>query len=156
MNDQQLTLIKDSREPDAAWDRYFSAPTVTQCLKTGDYSIQGYEDLVAIERKTIDDLVGCLTKGRERFTRELERAKSLEFFCVILEASFSALVNGEYISRLHPTSALESISAWEIRYGHPFYFCGSAQLAARKCESLLRKYHREKLKTAALVDDLPF
>ncbi|MFA6221460.1 MAG: ERCC4 domain-containing protein [Desulfomonilaceae bacterium] len=154
MNDEQITLIKDTREPDTAWDMYFSAPTVTACLRTGDYSVSGYEDQVAIERKTIDDLVGCLGKQRDRFERELERSRGFEYFAVLVESSYFELENGLYRSRLHPRSGVESVSAFEVRYKVPFLFCGSAELAAKKCESLLRKYHREQMKQ--IETELPF
>jgi DNA excision repair protein ERCC-4 len=144
---EEITLIQDTREPDpGGWSAYFVAPCEIRCLKTGDYSIIGFEDQVAIERKTIDDLVGCLGKQRDRFERELERARCLEYFAVLVEASYFELTEGIYRSRLHPRSGIESISAFEVRYRIPFLFCGSQELAAKKCESLLRKSHREQQK----------
>ncbi len=85
---------------------YFSAPTITVYLRTGDYSVSGYEDQVAIERKTIDDLVGCLGKHRDRFERELQRAKDFQFFAVVVESSYFELSEGIYRSRLHPNSGV--------------------------------------------------
>ena len=38
----------------------FDIDTVTGTLTTGDYSICGLENYISIERKTIDDLIGCL------------------------------------------------------------------------------------------------
>jgi DNA excision repair protein ERCC-4 len=143
---EEITLVKDSREPPEAWDMYFLAPTVIKGLRTGDYSIAGFEDQVAIERKNIDDLVGCLGKQRDRFERELQRAQDFEFFAVIVEASYFELTEGIYRSRLHPNSGVESVSAFEVRYKIPFLFCGCQELAARKCESLLKKFYREKMK----------
>ena len=124
MNDEQIALIKDSREPEAAWDMYFSAPTVTACLITGDYSVSGYEDQVAIERKTIDDLVGCLGKHRDRFERELERAKGFEFFAVLVETSYFELREG------FTGAAYTRIAAWSrsqlLRFATRFRFCFAA------------------------------
>lgn len=139
----EAVLIKDTREPEFAWDVYFKAPVITKKLDTGDYSLQGFEDKIAVERKTLDDLVGCLTKGRDRFERELERSRSLDYFVVLVEAGYSQLVLGDYRSRLNTKSAIESISAFEIRYGTHFLFAGNQELAARKAESLLLKYWRE-------------
>jgi len=36
-------------------------PTVVRGLAQGDYSIQGLEDRIAIERKSLDDLYGSVT-----------------------------------------------------------------------------------------------
>lgn len=143
----EAVLIKDTREPELAWDAYFAAPTITKKLDVGDYSLQGFEDKIAVERKTLDDLVGCLTKGRDRFERELQRSTQLVYFCVIVEAGYSQLVLGQYRSRLNTKSAIESISAFEIRYGTHFLFAGNQELAARKAESLLLKFYREQQKT---------
>ncbi len=43
--------------------------TITAGLKSGDYSIAGYEDAVAVERKSLSDLYGTLTSGRDRFRK---------------------------------------------------------------------------------------
>jgi len=139
-------LIKDSREPAVAWDEYFKAPMIVRKLDTGDYSVDGLETMIAIERKTLDDLVGCLGKGRARFERELERSQALDYFAVILEEGYAQLATGNYRSQLNPRAAVESISAFEVRYGTHFLFAGSQELAARKCELLLVKFWREQQK----------
>ena len=110
-----------------------NAPTRVVCLRTGDLSIIGYEDQIALERKRMNDLAMCLSKERERFKRELERARSFDYFAVVIEGTFADLASGRYTSRLHPNSAVESISAFEVRYKIPFLFCGTQALAARKC-----------------------
>ena len=140
----EAVLVKDTREPEFAWDAYFTAPVINKKLDTGDYSLKGFESYIGIERKTLDDLIGCLTKGRERFERELKRSKKLDYFAVIVEAGFTQLVLGDYRSRLNPKSAIESISAWEIRYGTHFLFAGNREMAALKAESLLLKFYRER------------
>ena len=157
MDDQKIIIVKDSREPDVAWDAYFQSQCVTKCLQTGDYSIENYETVVAIERKALGDLVSCLGVNRARFERELQRARDFEYFCVLVEGTYAQLASGDYLSRLHTNSAVESISAFEVRYGIPFLFAGSQKLAAAKCESLLKKFHRERQKTVITEDyDFPF
>ena len=42
-------------------------------LTTGDYSLKGLQDQVAIERKSRDDLLMCVGRERERFEREAKR-----------------------------------------------------------------------------------
>jgi ERCC4-type nuclease len=145
------TFLIDSREQRPF---RFNGPTRVVGLPTGDYSLEGYQDEVAVERKQLDDLIMCLSSQRDRFKRELERARDFDYFCVLVEAPFSDLVNQNYISRMNPHSAVESISAFEVRYRIPFLFCGTQALAARKCESLLRKYYREKM--IELDNDVPF
>ena len=42
-------------------------------LATGDYSVVGLESVVAVERKSLDDLLGCIGTDRARFDREVQR-----------------------------------------------------------------------------------
>lgn len=79
-----LTIKIDSREQQPY---KFAMPCEVGKLDAGDYSITGLEDYIAIERKTIDDLIGCLTTGRERFEKELYRAQTLDYFALIVEAT---------------------------------------------------------------------
>jgi ERCC4-type nuclease len=120
-------------------------------LPTGDYSIVGLEDLIAIERKTLPDLIGCLCNGRERFERELSRGKALDYFAVIIEASLTDIVNGNYRSQMTPKSAIQSIMAFSVRYRLPVFFVENRSYGARVVESLLLKYVREVEKRAEAV-----
>ena len=139
---ERPTIVADNREQIVY---QFTCPTIRGTLKTGDYGLADYENQVAIEAKALNDVVTCLGPQRDRFERELERARSLEYFAVVIEGTFEDLASGRYTSRLHPNSAVESISTFEIRYRIPFLFCGTRALAGRKCESLLRKFYREKM-----------
>ena len=141
---QSATLVVDTREPlHGAWEPYFEARTIRGTLKTGDYSVAGLETEIAIERKELSDLLGCLTTNRGRFERELTRARDMRYFAVICEGTYKQLFEGLYRSRMNKKAAWESVAAFEIRYNIPFYFMGSPELAARKAESLLLKYWRE-------------
>lgn len=62
-------------------------PTITRKLDVGDYSIAGFEDQVFIERKSVNDLYGTLFSGRERFERELERAKDHKYKYLLVEST---------------------------------------------------------------------
>lgn len=112
-------------------------------LGVGDYSICGLEDHIAMERKSLDDLIGCLTKGRERFERELSKSRGLEYFALIVEASLSDLANGQYRSQMGPKSAIQSLLAFSIRWRLPIFFCENRKYGQRVTESLLMKYARE-------------
>ena len=46
-------------------------------------------------RKAAGDLLSCMTGGRERFTRELERLRGYEAAAVVVETTFDNLVNGD-------------------------------------------------------------
>ena len=109
----------------------------------GDYSICGLENYVSIERKTLDDLIGCLTSDRERFERELHEGKGLDYMAIVIEASLSDLANGRYRSKMLPKSAVQSLLAFSVRYRLPIFFCESRAYGERVTESLLLKFARE-------------
>lgn len=64
-------------------------PVERATLREGDYSARGLEGRVAIERKSVSDLVGSLTHGRERFVRELERLATYDFKAIVIEGSLA-------------------------------------------------------------------
>ncbi len=135
-----MIVAIDSREQLAYSFHDYDCTVEAVTLATGDYSILGFEDKIACERKSIDDLLGCLTSGRERFEKELARARSLDRFCVIVEASFEELAKGLYRSAMKPHAACQSIIAWQIRYGTPFVFAGSRKAGEYYTHSFLAKY----------------
>ena len=58
-------------------------------LRTGDYSVEGYQNHFAIERKSLSDAVGTFTHGRERFVREVyDRMIFAPFRGLVIEADW--------------------------------------------------------------------
>ena len=87
MKGELPTIIVDTREKKPL----LFANSEVHGLKTGDYSVLGYEDLFCVEHKTVKDLIGtCDFKNRERFRRELQRMKdSFDFYCIVISGSES-------------------------------------------------------------------
>ena len=135
-----LTIKIDTREQQPY---KFENSSEVGAIPIGDYSICGLENHIAIERKELNDLIGCLTNGRERFEKELFKGKALDYFALVIEASLSDLVNGHYRSEMNPKSAVQSLLAFSIRYKLPIFFAGSRKYGQRVTESLLCKYARE-------------
>lgn len=134
-------IIIDTREQSPYI--FDSTSSIRVALSTGDYSIQGFEDKIAIERKTVDDLIGCLSTGRDRFERELSRGMDLEYFALVIEGSLSDLANGNYRSKMVPKSAVQSLVAFSVRYKMPVWFADNREYGQRITESLLKKYLKE-------------
>ena len=145
MSSQRLSIVVDNREQAPFQFTRYPVEVVSGTLQTGDYSLPGFEDRVSIERKSIDDLVGCL-KGeqRQRFERELVRGRRYELFAVVIEASFSDLRQGHYRSEMRSESVLQSLAAFQVRYQVPFYWCGPRVMAEYWTYSLLSKFAEEQ------------
>jgi DNA excision repair protein ERCC-4 len=78
----------------------FETPFKVGTLDIGGYSISGLEKLIAVERKSIGDLIGCLTVERERFEKELHRGRALDYFALVIETTLEDLTNGPYHSQI--------------------------------------------------------
>ncbi|MEX0938535.1 MAG: ERCC4 domain-containing protein [Pirellulales bacterium] len=131
---EHVTAIVDTREQHP----FELAPlaSIVAGLTAGDYSILGLEHLVAIERKSLPDLIGCCGVERERFERELQRLLAYPTRCVVVEASWADIQAGGWRSNLTPKSATGSVLAW-IGSGVPFLFAGDRQAAQQATARLL-------------------
>lgn len=107
-----MHILVDSRERKPYRFLEFGATTETVKLETGDYTLDGFEDVFVIERKSLPDLMQTMTRGRNRFQRELDRAEAMSTFEVVIEASRDTIEAGDYRSNMHPNAALGSIRAW--------------------------------------------
>lgn len=91
-------------------------------LRSGDYSLEGFENRVAVERKGggvngAADLFGTLGQNRGRFVRELERLADLDAALVVVEASWEdVLFRPPVHSALNPKTVHRSVLAWMVRY----------------------------------------
>ena len=90
------TVVRDTREKvDHGWFWEASATysgTVVSKLDEGDYSIQGYEQLVAIERKgSVSEWATNVIQ--DRFERELERLRSIKYVWILLEFNIVDILN---------------------------------------------------------------
>ncbi|MGO9370850.1 MAG: ERCC4 domain-containing protein [Syntrophobacteraceae bacterium] len=144
MQEHKITIIQDSREQ-RGYDfaKYPDVVCEAGALETGDYSLPGFTDRIGIERKAINDMIGCLSQDRARFERELQRARSFELFAVIIEDSLPNVMAGRYRSQMKSQAVIQSIAAFSIRYRIPFLFCGDRAGGELMTYSLLSKYAYE-------------
>ena len=141
---EALVALVDSREQDP----YSLAPltTKTATLATGDYSLEGLSDSIALERKSLPDLLGVIGGGRERFERELARMRGYAYRVVIVEADWGSLEAGDYRSKISPSAATGTVAAWAGRYQIGFQFCGNRESAEQFAVRFLVSAARHELR----------
>jgi len=91
-------------------------PTKKKSLYTGDYSIEGAETEITIERKEMGDFFHCCGGDRERFAGpggQLDRLNQMKFGCVVVEAEWSMVMRGDRNSKMSPDSIHGSVIAWQ-------------------------------------------
>lgn len=117
-------------------------------LDTGDYSVRGLEHVVTVERKSMDDLLGCIGRERDRFDREMQRILAYPIRSVVVEGTIAQIERGEYRSKVHPNAAIGSIMSWQAK-GITFLFCENHETAGRLTAKFLfsaaRARYRENL-----------
>jgi len=131
----------------AQFDNWFAGERITT-LETGDYSIEGMEPLVCLERKSLNDLVVTLMHQRERFFRELERMQVYPYRAILVEASYEDVKSPYTFTKdvmAHPNGVSGSLDALEVKFGIPvIYTSRNKALAEEKAASWLSKtftYH---------------
>ena len=116
-------------------------------LVTGDYSVRGLEGIVAIERKSLSDLLCCVGRERERFDREVQRLLAYPVRALVIESSWSALERGQWRSQITPQAAIGSCLGW-ITSGLPVIMAGDHARAGRFVSRLLFTAARRRWREA--------
>jgi ERCC4-type nuclease len=132
-----LTILIDTREQRPL--SFGALSTCRTCLRSGDYSVEGCADTVAIERKSLPDLFACIGQQRDRFSRELERLAALRYGALVIEVTLADVLAGCPSSRIHPSSAFGSLMSWSVKGRLPVFFCGDRGQAAATVAKLLEK-----------------
>ena len=133
-----LHVLVDTREQ-TEW-RFSEACTVERVtLSEGDYSIAGFSDRVRVERKSLADLVGSITVGRERFVSECQRLTAYKFRALVIEATIEDVEVHAYRSETSPKSVLGSVFSLFVDYGLPAFWCENSRGAAQWCEWHFRR-----------------
>lgn len=122
-------------------------------IKTGDYCVTG-DSGFAVERKSLNDFVGTISTGWDRFQREIYRAREAGFHLpVIVEARFSDILFAVQIDgtitppphdhpRITPGFVLKRIGEMEM-LGASARFADGPVEAAMLAVALLFQRHKE-------------
>lgn len=125
------------------------APLNTEAgtLATGDYTIKGLESVIAIERKSLSDLLSCIGGERERFDREVMRLIAYPVRAIVIETTWSDLECGDWRSKVTPAAAVGSVLGW-IAQGVPVVMAGDHERAGRYVSRLLFTAARRRWREA--------
>ena len=125
---ESITAVVDSREQLPLDLSPLS--TIVATLTTGDYSVQGLEHVVAIERKSLGDLLSCVGTDRERFDREVQRLLAFQTRALVIESTWPELEAGHWRSKVNSKSVTGSLLGW-MAAGLPVVLCGDHERAGR-------------------------
>ena len=144
-----LTIIEDTREQTPLTDWPEGVAVESGTLHTGDYSVKGWENCFAIERKSLSDFAGTMLGGYEahsekpkkRFNRELERMRHYDCAAVIVTATAEEVLKFRHHCGQDAHGALWGFALSVFAtYGVPVFFLNDAATAARWISDLARHY----------------
>jgi hypothetical protein len=120
---------------------------VHKALPEGDYTVEGLEGRLALERKGLGDAVNTFVHDWLRFRKELNRLSGYDVAAVIIEANLEQIIRHEYESEASPASVVGRINGIFLDHGIPVFFWGNHQQAADMAYKFLhlawRKLHHE-------------
>jgi ERCC4-type nuclease len=134
-----LDILIDTREQ-IPWNFPEEAATVSRgMIPAGDYALKGDQFKFAIERKSLDDFVGTISSGWERFQAELARMIAFPAMVVIVEGNFAEINWRKYNHPdVGPAFICKRIAQLTFQ-GVSVLFCDNAVLAAGMCWRLLKE-----------------
>tara|TARA_R110000803_G_scaffold6519_2_gene21227 strand:- start:3789 stop:4271 length:483 start_codon:yes stop_codon:yes gene_type:complete len=149
-----LTVIVDTREKDP-WTLRSSAigERVVRKLDTGDYTIEGLEDVLCIERKKGPaELAGNFIE--KRFKDVLKRIEQFPYKYLIVECDVKDVVDYPVGSNI-PKSRWKNIkirgplimkflSEIQVNYGVHVIFAGSAENAEYVAVNIMKRVHERE------------
>ena len=115
-----------------------------KALRVGDYTAEGMEDLLILERKSLTDLITTLMQNRLRFFDGCEKMAQYRWRAILVEASYEdikTVYDDELCTRAHPNAVSGTLDALEAKFGIPvIYTSRHRPLAEEKAASWLSKH----------------
>lgn len=146
LNPENVVAIIDSREQNPL--DLTPLQTVQGSLQTGDYGLQGCDE-IRIERKSLSDLLACVGVERTRFDREVERLLAFRIPILLVESSWAEIELGQWRSKVRPEAVMGSLMSWQAR-GIAVHMAGDHVRAGKHCARLLyyvARYRWRELRT---------
>lgn len=135
-----VTIVIDTREQEGySFDSRLA--TVRRALPAGDYSVAGLENIVAVERKSLDDFVSTVIHSRARFRKELRKLAEYRAACVVVEAGLLEVLLHRYRGDAHPNAVVGSALSIILDFRVPVFFCSTRQAACHFVQAYLLAAH---------------
>jgi|688.fasta_scaffold128044_4 hypothetical protein len=155
----KFTVIKDTREKEG-WQfnkSVYCNGTVCKGLKTGDYTLEGYEHIICVERKRSPEEVSInVGKKKKQFDNELARMMDIKHRYIICEFSVFDLLSypqnakiPKFLKnkvRMKGDYILKCLLEYAICNNVQLLFCGNPENAKTVALSLFKRIvENEKL-----------
>jgi hypothetical protein len=155
----EFMVLQDTREK-KPWDfSFFGLDQTRKIVKTGDYTIEGYEDKITIDRKrSVSELYQNLFKERDRFEREMVRMEGMEAY-ILCEFPYSDVLvfpdsmplafskklkkRAQIPVKYKSQDIIDRLELLTERHGVRFLFTDSRPEAQREAARILKEFYEE-------------
>ena len=148
-----MHIIIDTREQNP-WHFGELAEVSRGTIRQGDYCLAGDPDQFSVERKSLDDFIGTISSGWERFRRELDRMKATGMARIIIvegdleSCCFRKTEAGQIVKPEHNHYKIQPAFVFlriaEMSYsGVSVIFAGGRDYAAYLCWRILKLREEE-------------
>ncbi|MDD5458888.1 MAG: ERCC4 domain-containing protein [Phycisphaerae bacterium] len=135
---KKIVILRDDREH-KPWSFLSQQwPVKIKRLAVGDYTVEGYESKIAIEKKSgFKELFANLTSGdRPRFERYLGRLGKFPVKCIVVEDAFvdeQIAYTSKILQRKGSQLTPQTVYYWSAKiiceYGIPLFFCSPSSVS---------------------------
>lgn len=152
MNNENFTIIIDTREQKPwTFDEHITAH---HKLDTGDYSVEGLQNIIAIERKrNVAEVANNITESR--FQDVIDRLKQIKYAFVLLEFNLDDVMKypiGSTIPkklwskiRITPNFIIKHLLDLELEHNIKIIFCGNSSNAEKIALNILKRIYKKSL-----------
>jgi len=154
----RFNVIRDTQEKKYFWTfaNYDEIETVIDHhLPTGDYTIEGLEENLCIERKhSISELAKNIVE--DRFERELQRMKEFYYPYLILEFGLDDVYNYPNVScvpskikkkiKIRGPFIFKKLAEMSVKYQISIIPCGHPRYAEEMVVSIMKRVYEESFK----------
>lgn len=148
-----ITVIKDTREQNGFDLEFYGFNVINRKLDIGDYSIEGMEDLLSIERKaSTAEIALNFGKKTKQFDAEITRMKNIKHVYLICEFTLDTLLKFPKDSgipknmlskvRINANYLVSRIRKME-QEGIKVIFCQTKEEAERKVVEIIEQTYNE-------------
>jgi|LauGreDrversion4_2_1035121.scaffolds.fasta_scaffold00486_3 ERCC4-type nuclease len=148
VNYNNFKVIIDTREQQP-WE-FERIAYANRKLDTGDYSVEGYENLLCIERKkSVSEIANNVTE--KRFKDVIERMKQYKYSFLILEFDLEDIYRypvGSNVPKrmwnrlkITPGFIIKNLLELQLQHNIHVVFCGDASNASKIALTLMKKVY---------------
>lgn len=145
-----FNIIVDTREQ-LPWEFGFHT-TSKKKLDTGDYSMEGFESILTIERKkSVSEIANNITESR--FKNELERMSKIPHSFIIMEFNLQDIYSfpiGSDIPKkmwdkikISGNFIMKYLIQAQLNYNIHILFCGDAENAEKTAISIMKRIYEK-------------